>query len=37
MCVRTALTAARGYENSHSSRHRSIASDLAAGLAPVLQ
>lgn len=37
MCARTALTAEQGYENSHSSRHRSIASDLAARLGPVLQ
>ncbi len=30
VCVFVSLTAERGYENSHSSRHRSIAGDLAA-------
>lgn len=29
VCVFVSLTAERGYENSHSSRHRSIAGDLA--------
>lgn len=30
VCVFASLTAERGYENSHSCRHRSIAGDLAA-------
>lgn len=30
VCVFISLTAERGYENSHSSRHRFIAGDLAA-------
>lgn len=29
VCVFVSLTAERGYENSHSCRHRSIAGDLA--------